>query len=83
MDYKSEFERLNHAEKTAEITRQHFDSLLEYSASNPTGVVIGKQWKRCTRGKWYLCEYISTDNPDMAAVSRKTISIVEVSPVAE
>lgn len=32
--------------KTKLVTQGEFDTLLEYSISNPTGTTIGKTWKR-------------------------------------
>jgi len=55
--------------KTAYVTREEFDELLEYSCSLPTGTTLGKRWKRDnnsgtlrprpkdTTPDWYLGEY--------------------------
>ena len=41
------------------VLRQHqLDALLDYSASIPTGKILGKKWK-CWRGDgWFLGEYV-------------------------
>lgn len=57
------------------ISRRTFDRLLEYSCSEPTGVVMGKVWKRNIDAYpnrvehqqpspapppcWVICEYVS------------------------
>ena len=50
------------------ITRSEFFDLPDYSCSIPTGVVIGKRWRRrvhyqyteenAHKVEWFLCEYI-------------------------
>jgi len=45
------------------LTQSQFESLLDYSCSVPTGVVDGKQWKRCRvygapEHGWFLGEYV-------------------------
>ena len=43
------------------ISKGEFDSLLEYSASYPTGTTIGKRWKRnvsdTSEPVWLIGEY--------------------------
>ena len=60
-----------------------FDGLPEYSCSLPTGVVIGKRWKRGEpyqqpRTHWYMGEFIPdpAGNPEMAAIKFREIIIV-------
>lgn len=36
---------------------EEFDRLSEYSTTNPSGVYVGKMWKRWTAKGWYLCWY--------------------------
>lgn len=47
---------------TIYLTQKEFDDLLDYSCSLPTGVIVGKKWKRRVpyRGEpyeWFLGEY--------------------------
>lgn len=73
--------------ETIVLTQLHFDNLLEYSCSLPTGKTIGKQWKKnefayvnftdgIKREKWYLMEY--TEHPDPNLVGIKTKRIIAV-----
>jgi hypothetical protein len=39
------------------MSQRTFDALLEYSASNPTGVYAGKMWRRHAGDLWLLCWY--------------------------
>lgn len=56
-------------DKHAIMDRADFDGLLEYSCSIPTGVVIGKRWKRREPYRlddprpaaWWLGEYAQLD----------------------
>lgn len=47
--------------ETIELTDAEFEALPEYSCSIPTGVIIGKRWKRgepfATPTRWYVGEY--------------------------
>jgi hypothetical protein len=61
--------------ETAKLTSQKFLDLPTYSLSNPTGVVIGKQWKREVQGVWYLCEYVACDAPGYVDITKKVIAI--------
>ena len=61
--------------ETVHLTQKQFDNLLEYSLTNPTGVTIGKQWKRLSRGNWYLCEYVPSEQGGYADVATKLIAI--------
>jgi hypothetical protein len=60
---------------TVKMTSQEFLDLLTYSTSNPTGISIGKQWKRETRGVWYLCEYIASNAPGYVDIKKSIIQI--------
>lgn len=44
-------------DRSAILTRQEFDELLEYSLSVPTGTTIGKRWKRKCTDCWLMGEY--------------------------
>lgn len=51
------------------LTRKEFDRLPEYSCSFPTGITIGKRWKRnlsftdprADPDVWYMGEYVGVD----------------------
>lgn len=53
-------------EKIVLLTKREFDALAEYSCTVPTGVVVGKKWKRREPYRtdndipptWYLGEYV-------------------------
>ncbi len=61
--------------ETISLSEQEFNALPEYSSSNPTGVVIGKKWKRKGLGNiWYLCEYIPCEEEGYADIKIKLIS---------
>ena len=55
------------------LSQKAFDSLPEYSTSEPTGVILGKAWKRnltwgCDHEPiWVICEYVSA-GPNLASV---------------
>lgn len=66
--------------ETIKLTSQQFLDLPTYSVSNPTGIVIGKQWKRETDSVWYLCEYVACDAPGYVDIVRKKIEIENVKP---
>lgn len=60
------------------LTRREFEELRDYSATMPTGVIIGKRWKRLDgcfdqrflraggKPRWVVGEYVTTDDPKMA-----------------
>lgn len=63
------------------ITALAFMKLPEYSASTPTGVIIGKRWRRLDgahdadftrlggKPRWIICEYVpAPDDPKTATV---------------
>lgn len=37
------------------MSKAAFDRLYEYSHSQPTGVYVGKMWRRLQDGEWWLC----------------------------
>ena len=43
--------------KTAIMELVSFNQLLEYSGSFPSGVYVGKMWKRLNKKGWVLCVY--------------------------
>jgi hypothetical protein len=58
-----------------------FDSLPEYSCSIPTGVFIGKIWKRrepyiAEPTHWFLGEYVEVEDKNMAGVKFREILLV-------
>jgi hypothetical protein len=70
------------------MSQKAFDSLRDYSCSNPTGVVIGKVWRRNLTAYnaykrlppmeplWIICEYVACDDPSMAATQYRRPEIV-------
>jgi len=67
---------------TVQLTRELFDKLGEYSCSLPTGVIIGKAWKRKVnyydeRDGWLLGEYESHPDPTKAIIRWSRIEIIE------
>jgi hypothetical protein len=75
----------------AVMTRKYFDALPEYSLSIPTGVTIGKRWKRVepfvddgTPKTWFMGEYAEEPDqvtyPGMVQILRRLILIVDESP---
>jgi len=70
-------------DKSAIMTQREFDELLNYSCSLPTGVILGKQWKRRypytgEPHAWYLGTYEEhpTDESMARIVFREIIDIV-------
>jgi hypothetical protein len=72
------------------MTKDVFEELKEYSATNPTGAYEGKMWKRhdgsfdrefLARGgkpKWLLCWFgFSTKGPDWVSTFYREILIVD------
>ncbi len=63
------------------LTRDEFDSLLDYSCSLPTGTKIGKTWKRgepygrATR--WYRGEYVEDPDPKLVGIVWREISLTD------
>ena len=76
------------------LTQGEFDALLEYSASLPTGVIIGKRWKRYVRRlkedpaqvadllNWRIGKYTreSVDYPGEVDITWYFPEIVEAAP---
>lgn len=55
------------------ITRQELENLLEYSTSLPSGVIVGKRWRRATRRgqpetNWLIGEYVESVVPGHVSV---------------
>lgn len=69
-------------ERKVYLTQEEFDDLFEYSMSVPTGVIMGKKWKRNNLvfqgGKeWFQGEYRQhPDDPNMACIVWTPIVIV-------
>lgn len=64
------------------LTAKEFNDLLEYSHSQPTGVVIGKKWKRREDAngttKWFMGEYTQCPvNTNMSITKWKRILVPE------
>jgi hypothetical protein len=69
------------------LTRKQFDSLQEYSASQPSGVYSGKAWKRHNgafdeqfkqaggRPEWLLAWYGDCSDPEKCSVNFRKILI--------
>jgi hypothetical protein len=63
------------------LTRAEFDELLAYDCSIPTGVVVGKRWRRTDRDGHWTGEMIrSIWNPDDVEVVFRPVVFVEASP---
>lgn len=61
--------------ETIQMPEKEFMALLEYSCSMPTGVVIGKRWRRNVtafmgglRPHWVMGEYGSHEDPKKATI---------------
>lgn len=65
-------------EETCTITPAAFDGLLEYSATIPTGVYIGKVWRRRDADGWWLGEYTEHEDPKKAGIRWRRLVVVEV-----
>jgi hypothetical protein len=65
-------------ERLDRLTQVELDRLPEYSLSNPSGVVLGKRWKRRYRGRWITGVYVPADEPGKAIVYWR--KVVPVSP---
>lgn len=63
--------------ETVRLTSKEVFALSTYSASNPTGTIVGKKWKREWKDKWYLCEYVEIDQPGLIGITTKLIQITE------
>lgn len=69
------------------IDREHLQSLLEYSTSNPTGAYLNKMWKRLDfeTGGWLICEYVEryAGSDQLQIIVRRAASPATVGLVAE
>lgn len=66
--------------KTVRLSQQEFDALPDYSCSVPTGVVIGKKWKRRKEYRdadkgWLMGEYVASENEDEALIAWSEIEV--------
>lgn len=51
---------------TITLSQAEFDALPEYSLSVPTGIYIGKRWKRRGADGWYVAEIVDSGGfPEM------------------
>lgn len=65
---------------TAIVSRRDFDRLPEYSTSNPTGVYVGKVWKRVRpeAGVCQLGSYEENDPPNEYVLTNfRTLIVVD------
>lgn len=69
--------------KTAILDQAEFDALLEYSASIPTCKPIGKRWKTWQNGRWYLREYVESNDEGYVNIKTKIIRIQAPKPTIE
>jgi hypothetical protein len=64
------------------LTKKELDDLPEYSLSIPTGVFLGKKWKRNVNvgtkdgPLWVMGEYTEHPNPELCGIVFKTVVIV-------
>lgn len=73
------------AHKVEKIKRKVFESLLEYSTSNPTGTFVGKVWKRDLNvfrkngpdPDWRICEYVDHPDPKLIGIDYRIPEIIE------
>lgn len=49
------------------MIQRHFDQLLDYSRSQPSGVYEGKMWREGGNGKWWLRWFGKSENPGMCS----------------
>lgn len=64
--------------KYAKMSPASFDKLLEYSTSTPTGIYIGKMWKRqLSNSKWLLCWFEPHPEPDTYSINYREILVEE------
>lgn len=50
------------------ILLKEFYELPEYSASLPTGVTVGKRWRRWSGSQWFLGEYFDIGEPNRVGI---------------
>lgn len=58
------------------MTRDTFAQLLEYSATIPTGVYVGKMWRRQTVSGWLLAWFGPGDDPDTCSINWREVLLV-------
>jgi hypothetical protein len=63
-------------DKNALMDLETFKQLAEYSLSNPSGVYVGKMWKRHCNGQWWLCWYGESLNPGFCSNNYREILVV-------
>lgn len=64
------------------ITQQDFDRLHNYSASDPSGVYVGKMWRRgypyCANPeRWFLCWYDTHPKPGYVTRKELPLRVIE------
>lgn len=65
-------------DKTAKMTKETFDSLMTYNSSIPSGVYVGKMWKRTFKEISTLCVYSKIVGDNMEIDNRKIIIVEEL-----
>lgn len=72
------------SESVVSLTRDEFEKLPEYSATLPTGVVIGKCWRRKMRAnQWIIGEYVASATKEHHAEVRwSRLKILDEAPVS-
>ena len=61
--------------KCALMTKETLDDLKEYNCSLPSGVYVGKMWKRSNLNGWVLCVYNRIIGDEMEIKYRTIILI--------
>ena len=65
-------------EDTIHLTQTEINGLLEYSCSVPTGVIVGKRWKRRIIGGWLMGEYTEGRPGYINTVWKRIIKINQI-----
>ena len=63
-------------ETHAIMTISNFHKLAEYSTSIPTGVYVGKMWRRHFNGDDYVMWYDVAENPNNCSIQQRKILVV-------
>ena len=60
-------------DKNALMNKESLDKLHDYSGSIPTGVYMGKMWKRFEKTAWFLVWYGECGQPGRCSVNYREI----------
>jgi hypothetical protein len=68
------------------LSKAEFSALDEYSATHPTGVVIGKRWRRhdgaydpsCKNPVWIIGEYVALFDRDDCAMIKWYVPVIRI-----